>query len=100
MVGFTWIRNVVSGRALGNSFCPVLWDVVAWAEMISCSTQPTLTLPLAQAAADFTRHGGHQALEQHQSTPELQERAQALLDMVRQPPGAPSACQATLPAFS
>ncbi|NXH80228.1 TMCO6 protein, partial [Edolisoma coerulescens] len=56
--------------------------------------------PLAQAAADFTRHGGHQALEQHQSTPELQERAQALLDMVRQPPGAPSACQATLAAFS
>ncbi|NWT73097.1 TMCO6 protein, partial [Prunella himalayana] len=59
-----------------------------------------LFLHCPEAAADFTRQGGHQALEQHQSTPELQERAQALLDMVRQPPGAPSACQATLAAFS
>ncbi|XP_039557436.1 transmembrane and coiled-coil domain-containing protein 6 isoform X2 [Passer montanus] len=59
-----------------------------------------LFLHCPEAAADFTRQGGHQALEQHQSTPELQERAQALLDMVRQPPGAPSACQATLAASS
>ncbi|NXO72426.1 TMCO6 protein, partial [Phainopepla nitens] len=56
-----------------------------------------LFLHCPQAAADFTRQGGHQALEQHQSSPELQERAQALLDVVRQPPGAPSA---TLAAFS
>lgn len=40
--------------------------------------------PLSQAAADFVRQGGHQALAQHQSTPELQERARALLDMVGQ----------------
>uniref|UniRef100_A0A8C3MKI2 Uncharacterized protein n=1 Tax=Geospiza parvula TaxID=87175 RepID=A0A8C3MKI2_GEOPR len=59
-----------------------------------------LFLHCPEAAADFTRQGGHQALEQHQSTPELQERAQALLVMVRQPPGAPSACQATLAASS
>ncbi|XP_051649683.1 transmembrane and coiled-coil domain-containing protein 6 isoform X2 [Manacus candei] len=59
-----------------------------------------LFLHCPQAAADFTRQGGHQALEQHQSTPELQERAQALLDMVRQPLGAPSPCHTTLPAFS
>ncbi|KFV03506.1 Transmembrane and coiled-coil domain-containing protein 6, partial [Pterocles gutturalis] len=43
---------------------------------------PALTLPhpspLAQAAADFLRQGGHGALEQHQSTPELQEQARAL----------------------
>ncbi|KFW75485.1 Transmembrane and coiled-coil domain-containing protein 6, partial [Manacus vitellinus] len=37
-----------------------------------------LFLHCPQAAADFTRQGGHQALEQHQNTPELQERAQAL----------------------
>ncbi|XP_071426536.1 transmembrane and coiled-coil domain-containing protein 6 [Pithys albifrons albifrons] len=59
-----------------------------------------LFLHCPEAAADFTSQGGHQALEQHQSTPELQERAQALLDMVRQPLGAPSPCHATLPAFS
>ncbi|NXA83010.1 TMCO6 protein, partial [Thryothorus ludovicianus] len=47
-----------------------------------------LFLHCPEAAADFTRQGGLQALEQHQGTPELQERAQALLDMVRQPPGA------------
>ncbi|XP_027592484.1 transmembrane and coiled-coil domain-containing protein 6 [Pipra filicauda] len=59
-----------------------------------------LFLHCPQAAADFTRQGGHQALEQHQNTPELQERAQALLDVVRQPLGAPSPCHTTLPAFS
>ncbi|XP_032559149.1 transmembrane and coiled-coil domain-containing protein 6 isoform X2 [Chiroxiphia lanceolata] len=59
-----------------------------------------LFLHCPQAAADFTRQGGHQALEQHQNTPELQERAQALLDMVRQPLGAPSPCHTTLSAFS
>ncbi|KFP71942.1 Transmembrane and coiled-coil domain-containing protein 6, partial [Acanthisitta chloris] len=37
-----------------------------------------LFLHCPEAAADFTRLGGHQALEQHQSTPDLQERAQAL----------------------
>ncbi|KAJ7427008.1 transmembrane and coiled-coil domain 6 [Willisornis vidua] len=59
-----------------------------------------LFLHCPEAAADFTRQGGHQALEQHQSTPELQERAQALLDMVKQPLGTPSPCHTTLPAFS
>ncbi|NXO03123.1 TMCO6 protein, partial [Rhinopomastus cyanomelas] len=51
-----------------------------------------------EAAADFVRQSGHRALEQHQSTPELQDRARALLDMVRQPLGAspPSVCQTTL----
>lgn len=44
--------------------------------------------PLAQVAPDFIRQGGQQALEQHQSSPVLQERARALLDMARQPPGA------------
>ncbi|NXP23199.1 TMCO6 protein, partial [Scytalopus superciliaris] len=44
-----------------------------------------LFLHCPEAAADFTRQGGPQALEQHRSPPELQERAQALLDMVRQP---------------
>ncbi|XP_066052944.1 transmembrane and coiled-coil domain-containing protein 6 isoform X3 [Chamaea fasciata] len=58
-----------------------------------------LFLHCPEAAADFSRQGGHQALEQHQSSPELQERAQALLGMVRQPPGA-SACQATLAVLS
>ncbi|NWU93248.1 TMCO6 protein, partial [Upupa epops] len=47
-----------------------------------------LFLHWPEAAADFVRQGGHLALEQHQSTPELQDRAQALLDMVRQPLGA------------
>ncbi|KFW96239.1 Transmembrane and coiled-coil domain-containing protein 6, partial [Phalacrocorax carbo] len=37
-----------------------------------------LFLHWPEAAADFVRQGGHQALEQHQSTPELQERARAL----------------------
>lgn len=57
-----------------------------------------LFLHCPEAAADFIRHGGHRALEQHQSTPELQERARALLDMVGQPPGRP--CHATLSTFS
>ncbi|NXS56080.1 TMCO6 protein, partial [Brachypteracias leptosomus] len=46
-----------------------------------------LFLHCPEAAADFVRQGGHQALEQHESSPELQERARALLDMVRQPLG-------------
>ncbi|XP_074694713.1 transmembrane and coiled-coil domain-containing protein 6 isoform X2 [Strix aluco] len=55
-----------------------------------------------EAAADFVRQGGRWALEQHQSTPELQERAQALLAMVGQSLGAStfSPCDATLSAFS
>ncbi|XP_074772330.1 transmembrane and coiled-coil domain-containing protein 6 isoform X2 [Athene noctua] len=55
-----------------------------------------------EAAADFIRQGGRWALEQHQSTPELQERAQALLAMVGQPLGAStfSPCDTRLPAFS
>ncbi|NXE30266.1 TMCO6 protein, partial [Ardeotis kori] len=61
-----------------------------------------LFLHCPEAAADFVRQGGQRALEQHQSTPALQERARALLDMVRQPPGASNfnPCHATLPAFS
>ncbi|NXI59163.1 TMCO6 protein, partial [Chloroceryle aenea] len=61
-----------------------------------------LFLHWPEAAADFIRQGGHQALEQHQSTPELQERAQALLDMVGQPLGASSfsPCLTTLSTFS
>ncbi|NXK53880.1 TMCO6 protein, partial [Chauna torquata] len=47
-----------------------------------------LFLHWPQAALDFIRQGGHQALKQHQSTPELQERVQALLDMALQPLGA------------
>ncbi|KAM6251685.1 transmembrane and coiled-coil domain-containing protein 6 isoform 2-T2 [Porphyrio hochstetteri] len=61
-----------------------------------------LFLHWPEAAADFVRQGGHQALEQHQHTPQLQERAGALLDMVRQPLAAStfSPCHTTLPAFS
>ncbi|XP_056204677.1 transmembrane and coiled-coil domain-containing protein 6 isoform X2 [Falco biarmicus] len=61
-----------------------------------------LFLHWPEAAADFLRQGGHHALEQHQSTPELQERARALLDMIGQPLGASafSPCHATLSAFS
>lgn len=94
MVGFTWIRNAVSGRALGIPSAPSLG-----CGGLGRDAQPAL-ISAPQAAADFTRQGGHQALEQQQSTPELRERAQALLDGLRQPPGTPSACQATLPAFS
>ncbi|NXM73794.1 TMCO6 protein, partial [Serilophus lunatus] len=47
-----------------------------------------LFLHCPEAAADFTRQGGHQALEQQWSSPEQQERAQALLGMARQPLGA------------
>ncbi|XP_010159025.1 PREDICTED: transmembrane and coiled-coil domain-containing protein 6, partial [Eurypyga helias] len=62
---------------------------------------PTSQMASALAAADFVRQGGHWALEQHQSTPELQERARALLDMVGQPLGASACapCHATLSAF-
>ncbi|XP_032844393.1 transmembrane and coiled-coil domain-containing protein 6 isoform X2 [Tyto alba] len=59
-----------------------------------------LFLHWPEAAADFVRQGGHCALEQHQNTPELQERARALLDMVGQPLGASSPCHATSSAFS
>ncbi|XP_051486853.1 transmembrane and coiled-coil domain-containing protein 6 isoform X1 [Apus apus] len=61
-----------------------------------------LFLHWPEAVPDFVRQGGHQALEQLQSTPELQERAQALLDMVGQPQGAStfSPCMATLSTFS
>ncbi|XP_063204919.1 transmembrane and coiled-coil domain-containing protein 6 isoform X1 [Chroicocephalus ridibundus] len=61
-----------------------------------------LFLHCPEAAADFVRQGGHRALEQHQSTPELQERVRALLDMVGQPLGAStfSSCHAALSAFS
>ncbi|KAM7100509.1 transmembrane and coiled-coil domain-containing protein 6 isoform 6-T6 [Ciconia maguari] len=61
-----------------------------------------LFLHWPEAAADFVRQGGHQALEQHQSTPELQERARALLDIIGQPLGASafSPCHAMLSAFS
>ncbi|POI27446.1 hypothetical protein CIB84_008803 [Bambusicola thoracicus] len=59
-----------------------------------------LFLHWPQVAVDFVRQGGHQTLERHQSTPELQERVQALLDMALQPQGAsafssPSAASST-----
>ncbi|KAM6056154.1 transmembrane and coiled-coil domain-containing protein 6 isoform 2-T2 [Chlamydotis macqueenii] len=61
-----------------------------------------LFLHCPEAAADFVRQSGQRALEQHQSTPALQERAQALLDMVRQALGASnfSPGHTSLPAFS
>ncbi|NXX13932.1 TMCO6 protein, partial [Podargus strigoides] len=61
-----------------------------------------LFLHWPEAATDFIRQGGHQALAQHQSTQELQERARALLDMVRQALGAStfSCCHTALSAFS
>ncbi|NWS74948.1 TMCO6 protein, partial [Crotophaga sulcirostris] len=61
-----------------------------------------LFLHCPEAAADFVRQGGPWALERHRSTPELQERAQALLGMVGPPAGAPTFAprHARLPAFS
>ncbi|XP_064376810.1 transmembrane and coiled-coil domain-containing protein 6 isoform X2 [Dromaius novaehollandiae] len=62
-----------------------------------------LFLHWPEAAVDFVSQGGHRALEQHQSTPELQERVRALLDMASQPVGASAAGTtqaAALPAFS
>ncbi|XP_048816784.1 transmembrane and coiled-coil domain-containing protein 6 isoform X1 [Lagopus muta] len=47
-----------------------------------------LFLHWPQVAADFVKQGGHQTLEQHQSTPELQERVRVLLEMALQPLGA------------
>ncbi|NXW65291.1 TMCO6 protein, partial [Eurystomus gularis] len=47
-----------------------------------------LFLHCPEAAADFVSQGGHRVLELHQSSPELRERARALLDMVGQPLGA------------
>ncbi|OXB74265.1 UNVERIFIED_CONTAM: hypothetical protein H355_011717 [Colinus virginianus] len=47
-----------------------------------------LFLHWPEVAVDFVRQGGHQTLEQHQNTPELQERVRALLDMALQPLGA------------
>ncbi|XP_054024518.1 transmembrane and coiled-coil domain-containing protein 6 [Dryobates pubescens] len=44
-----------------------------------------LFLHWPEAAEDFVRQGGHQALERHQSSPELQERAGALLGMLGTP---------------
>ncbi|KAM9373182.1 transmembrane and coiled-coil domain-containing protein 6 [Phaethornis superciliosus] len=61
-----------------------------------------LFLHCPEAAADFLRQGGHQVLEQHQSIPELQERAGTLLEMIRKTPGtsACTPCPTTLPASS
>ncbi|NXC49773.1 TMCO6 protein, partial [Penelope pileata] len=61
-----------------------------------------LFLHWPQAAVDFVRHGGHQIIEQHQNTPELQERVQVLLDMALQPRGASafSSSSAALSTFS
>ncbi|NXF38105.1 TMCO6 protein, partial [Nyctibius bracteatus] len=101
--------------AKGPAYCQQLHRTPALPRLL-----PTLTLPdpevlgqclellhllflhCPEAAADFVRQGGHQALEQHQSTPEVQERARALLDMVGQLRGAAtfSPCHATLSAFS
>ncbi|XP_054698141.1 transmembrane and coiled-coil domain-containing protein 6 [Grus americana] len=98
----------------GPAYCQQLHQQAALPLLL-----PTLTLPdpevvgqclellhllflhCPEAAADFIRQGGHQALEQHQSTPQLQERARALLDMVVQPLGAStfSPCHPTLSAF-
>uniref|UniRef100_A0A8C3BWJ0 Transmembrane and coiled-coil domains 6 n=1 Tax=Cairina moschata TaxID=8855 RepID=A0A8C3BWJ0_CAIMO len=61
-----------------------------------------LFLHCPQAAVDFVRQGGPQTLKQHQSTPELQERVQGLLDMALQLPGASvfSSSPAASSAFS
>ncbi|XP_052540470.1 transmembrane and coiled-coil domain-containing protein 6 isoform X3 [Tympanuchus pallidicinctus] len=61
-----------------------------------------LFLHWPQVAADFVKQGGHQTLEQHQSTPELQERVRVLLEMALQPLGAPafSSSSAALSTFS
>ncbi|XP_069725759.1 transmembrane and coiled-coil domain-containing protein 6 isoform X3 [Phaenicophaeus curvirostris] len=61
-----------------------------------------LFLHCPEAAADFVGQGGCWALERHRSSPALQERAQALLDMVGQPAGASAFAPShtTLPAFS
>ncbi|XP_064017445.1 transmembrane and coiled-coil domain-containing protein 6 isoform X2 [Pogoniulus pusillus] len=44
-----------------------------------------LFLHWPEAAADFARQDGHRALERHQGTPELQERARALLGALGAP---------------
>ncbi|XP_065500425.1 transmembrane and coiled-coil domain-containing protein 6 isoform X3 [Caloenas nicobarica] len=60
-----------------------------------------LFLHCPEVAADFIRQGGQRALEQHQSSPELQERARALLDLAGQPAGASTTgpCHGTVSAF-
>ncbi|XP_061858831.1 transmembrane and coiled-coil domain-containing protein 6 isoform X3 [Colius striatus] len=45
-----------------------------------------LFLHCPEATSDFVRMGGPQALERHRSSPELQERAEALLAMLPPPP--------------
>ncbi|NXS91031.1 TMCO6 protein, partial [Jacana jacana] len=61
-----------------------------------------LFLHCPEAAADFLKQDGHRVLERHQGTPELQERARALLDMLGQPRGgtALSPYHPALSAFS
>uniref|UniRef100_A0A8C3PUF5 Transmembrane and coiled-coil domains 6 n=1 Tax=Chrysolophus pictus TaxID=9089 RepID=A0A8C3PUF5_CHRPC len=61
-----------------------------------------LFLHWPQVATDFVRQGGHQTLEQHQSTPELQERVRVLLDMALHPLDASafSSSPAVLSTFS
>lgn len=111
MAGFTWLWTHVSGRALVDPFSP---DPCAeqgesrpstdWVgcRHLSLEQQPAHSHSslLTQVAVDFVRQGGHQTLEQHQSTPELQERVRALLDMALQPQDAsvfssPSAASST-----
>ncbi|XP_065705398.1 transmembrane and coiled-coil domain-containing protein 6 [Patagioenas fasciata] len=60
-----------------------------------------LFLHCPEVTADFIRQGGQQALEQYQSSPVLQERARALLDMAGQALGASTAgpCHSTASAF-
>ncbi|KAM4653401.1 transmembrane and coiled-coil domain-containing protein 6 isoform 2-T2 [Amazona ochrocephala] len=88
--------------AKGPAFCQQLHQQPALSLLLPILTLPDLEavgqclellhllfLHCPEAAADFIRQGGHRALEQHQSTPELQERARALLDMVGHPLGSP-----------
>uniref|UniRef100_A0A8B9IZH9 Transmembrane and coiled-coil domains 6 n=1 Tax=Amazona collaria TaxID=241587 RepID=A0A8B9IZH9_9PSIT len=88
--------------AKGPAFCQQLHQQPALPLLLPILTLPDpeavgqclellhlLFLHCPEAAADFIRQGGHRALEQHQSTPELQERARALLDMVGHPLGSP-----------
>ncbi|NXL85247.1 TMCO6 protein, partial [Alectura lathami] len=85
----------------GPAYCQQLHQPAALPLLLGLLTLPDLEvvgqclellhllfLHCPQAAADFVGQGGHQALEQHRSTPELQERVRALLDMALQPLGA------------
>lgn len=118
MAGFS-CSGFMSGRALVNPFSPdpcavqgemeaqgrrdqLQWLLRGLSPHVAGSQPPSHSSLLAQAAVDFVRQGGPQTLKQHQSTPELQERVQGLLDMALQLPGASvfSSSPAASSAFS